>query len=101
MRPTNRAPRTFGAGLHQNIAPHLAKEFPPGIAELVVGPVELSSIDKNHLQEPAGSKDQSETFLSFHQRANFEPPSKICLSEKIEIGLRNDAINLSGLTTCM
>src|SRR6202171_3958667 len=82
----------------KNIASHLAKEFPPGIAELVVGPVELSSIDKNHLQEPGRFKGPQWRNLPrpFNQRVNFEPPSKVCLSEKIEIGLRKGAHQLVG-----
>src|SRR6266851_4402310 len=65
----------------KNITPHLAEEFPSGIAELAMGPVELHSIDKYHLQEPGWLKGPQQRNLSppFNPRPDFEPTSKICL----------------------
>src|ERR1700694_5378220 len=82
----------------KNIAPHFAEKFPPGIAEVVMGPIELPSIDKNHLQESGWFKGPQQRNLPppFNPRLNFEPTSKICLPQKIEIGLRNRAHHFVG-----
>src|ERR1700674_287711 len=73
----------------KNEASYLAQELPPPILKPIVSLVELPAIDVNHLQESSRIKCPHErAFLAvLSHRVNFESPSKICLTKKIEVRL--------------
>src|SRR5260370_8672802 len=82
------APHFRRRGHVKNKAPDLAQKLSPRIREPVMRLVELSAIDVNHLQESSRfERPPPGPFpAALRHRVNFEPPSKICLTQKIVIG---------------
>src|SRR5216684_4987194 len=82
------APHFRRRGHVKNKAPDLAQKLSSRIHEAVMRLVELPAIDVNHLQESRRiERPHPGAFpAALRHRVNFEPPSKICLTQKIVIG---------------
>jgi hypothetical protein len=77
----------------KNKTAHFSQELLSDIVELVMGLVELPSVDINHLQESRGVIRPSQGTLlpALDGRMNFEPFLEIGLTQEVDVVLRHDA----------